>query len=82
MVTPIIVGLGAVTAALVGRHLVRNAGVVGKRRQTMGQGSSRGFKAKMAIARKGQLPFSVSNMYVHVFSFALSLLVNKLHTLC
>ena len=77
MVTPIIVGLGAVTAALVGRHLVRNAGVVGKRRQTMGQGSSRGFKAKMAIARKGQLPFSVLNMYVSTCLFFRTVFVSQ-----
>ena len=44
MVIPIIVGLGAVTAALVGRHLVRNGGCweEGDKQRVKG-----GFKAKM-----------------------------------
>ncbi|KAF8843773.1 hypothetical protein BDN67DRAFT_923607 [Paxillus ammoniavirescens] len=44
MSTPVIVGLGAVTAALVGRHLVRT-GVIGKR--AADQWAKGGFKAKM-----------------------------------
>ncbi|KAF9243390.1 hypothetical protein BU15DRAFT_72070 [Melanogaster broomeanus] len=44
MATPVIIGLGAVTAALVGRHLLRS-GVLGK---TAGDQWARGgFKAKM-----------------------------------
>ncbi|KAI6108127.1 hypothetical protein EDD16DRAFT_1546187 [Pisolithus croceorrhizus] len=44
MATPVIVGLGAITAALVGRHLVRS-GVIGKR--AADQWVKGGFKAKM-----------------------------------
>ena len=44
MATPVIVGLGAVTAALVGRHLVRS-GVIG--RGAADQWVKGGFKAKM-----------------------------------
>ncbi|KAL4064432.1 hypothetical protein V8B97DRAFT_2023417 [Scleroderma yunnanense] len=44
MATPVIVGLGAVTAALIGRHLVRS-GVIGKRAAE--QWVRGGFKAKM-----------------------------------
>ncbi|KIJ13463.1 hypothetical protein PAXINDRAFT_170525 [Paxillus involutus ATCC 200175] len=44
MSTPVLVGLGAVTAALVGRHLVRS-GVIGKR--AVDQWAKGGFKAKM-----------------------------------
>ncbi|KAI5980590.1 hypothetical protein EDD15DRAFT_2393110 [Pisolithus albus] len=44
MATPVIVGLGAITAALVGRQLVRS-GVIGKR--AADQWVKGGFKAKM-----------------------------------
>ncbi|KAI6006631.1 hypothetical protein F5J12DRAFT_831948 [Pisolithus orientalis] len=44
MATPVIVGLGAITAALVGRHLVRS-GVIGKR--AADEWVKGGFKAKM-----------------------------------
>ncbi|KAG9314969.1 hypothetical protein JVU11DRAFT_4078 [Chiua virens] len=44
MATPVIVGLGAVTAALVGRHLIRS-GVIGK--GGADQWVKGGFKAKM-----------------------------------
>ncbi|KAG6374409.1 hypothetical protein JVT61DRAFT_4446 [Boletus reticuloceps] len=44
MTTPVIVGLGAVTAALVGRHLIRN-GILGK--VAAEQWVKGGFKAKM-----------------------------------
>ena len=44
MATPVIVGLGAITAALVGRHLVRT-GVIGQRAAE--QWVKGGFKAKM-----------------------------------
>lgn len=44
MATPVIVGLGAVTAALVGRHLIRS-GVIG--RGAADQWVKGGFKAKM-----------------------------------
>ncbi|KAI6042883.1 hypothetical protein EDC04DRAFT_2655221 [Pisolithus marmoratus] len=44
MATPVIVGLGAITAALVGRHLVRS-GAIGKR--AADQWVKGGFKAKM-----------------------------------
>jgi DnaJ family protein C protein 19 len=44
MATPVIVGVGAITAALVGRHLVRN-GIIGKR--AADQWVKGGFKAKM-----------------------------------
>ncbi|KAL4071933.1 hypothetical protein V8B97DRAFT_2021937 [Scleroderma yunnanense] len=44
MATPVIVGLGAVSAALVGRHLVRS-GIIGKRAAE--QWVKGGFKAKM-----------------------------------
>ncbi|KAG8213319.1 hypothetical protein J3R82DRAFT_11800 [Butyriboletus roseoflavus] len=44
MTTPVIVGLGAVTAALVGRHLIRS-GVIGK--GAANQWARGGFKAKM-----------------------------------
>ncbi|KAH0833020.1 hypothetical protein J3R83DRAFT_12005 [Lanmaoa asiatica] len=44
MATPVIVGLGAVTAALVGRHLIRS-GVIGK--GAVDQWARGGFKAKM-----------------------------------
>ncbi|KAI6102426.1 hypothetical protein EDD17DRAFT_1466917 [Pisolithus thermaeus] len=44
MATPVIVGLSAITAALVGRHLVRS-GVIGKR--AADQWVKGGFKAKM-----------------------------------
>ncbi|KAG6332526.1 hypothetical protein ID866_6563 [Astraeus odoratus] len=44
MATPVIVGLSAVTAALVGRHLVRS-GAIGKR--AADQWVKGGFKAKM-----------------------------------
>lgn len=44
MATPVIVGLGAVTAALVGRHLIRS-GVLGK--GATDQWARGGFKAKM-----------------------------------
>lgn len=44
MATPVIVGLGAVTAALVGRHLIRS-GVIGK--GTVDQWARGGFRAKM-----------------------------------
>ena len=71
MATPVIVGLGTITTALVGRHLVRN-GIIGKR--VAEQWVNGGFKAKMdrteALAILG---------LKYVVSFALSLLVNKLH---
>jgi len=44
MSTPVILGIGAITAALVGRALVRN-GVIG--RATTEQWVKGGFKAKM-----------------------------------
>ena len=44
MTTPVIFGIGAITAALVGRALVRN-GVIG--RATTEQWVKGGFKAKM-----------------------------------
>ncbi|KAI9568830.1 hypothetical protein HD554DRAFT_2204840 [Boletus coccyginus] len=44
MATPVIVGLGAVTAALVGRHLIRS-GVIG--RGAADQWVKGGFRAKM-----------------------------------
>lgn len=44
MTTPVIVGLGAVTAALVGRHLIRS-GIIGK--GAADQWVKGGFKAKM-----------------------------------
>lgn len=44
MTTPVILGIGAITAALVGRTLVRN-GVIG--RATTEQWVKGGFKAKM-----------------------------------
>ncbi|KIJ67001.1 hypothetical protein HYDPIDRAFT_85165 [Hydnomerulius pinastri MD-312] len=44
MATPVMVGLGAVTAALVGRHLVRS-GIIGKR--SAEQWATGGFKAKI-----------------------------------
>ena len=44
MATPVIVGVGAITAALVGRHLLRS-GVIGKR--AADQWVKGGFKAKM-----------------------------------
>lgn len=44
MATPVIVGLGAITAALVGRHLVRT-GFIGQRAAE--QWVKGGFKAKM-----------------------------------
>lgn len=44
MATPVMVGLGAVTAALVGRHLIRS-GVIGK--GAVDQWVKGGFKAKM-----------------------------------
>ncbi|KAJ8596653.1 hypothetical protein M405DRAFT_725771 [Rhizopogon salebrosus TDB-379] len=44
MATPVIVGVGAITAALVGRHLMRS-GVIGKR--AADQWVKGGFKAKM-----------------------------------
>lgn len=44
MATPVIVGVGAITAALVGRHLIRS-GVIGKR--AADQWVKGGFKAKM-----------------------------------
>ena len=44
MATPVIVGLGAVTAALVGRHLIRS-GVIGK--GAADQWARGGFKSKM-----------------------------------
>ncbi|KAF8554477.1 hypothetical protein OG21DRAFT_1412524 [Imleria badia] len=44
MATPVIVGLGAVTAALVGRHLIRS-GVIGK--GAAEQWVKGGFRAKM-----------------------------------
>ncbi|KAG1739215.1 uncharacterized protein EDB91DRAFT_1223640 [Suillus paluster] len=44
MATPVIVGVGAITAALVGRHLVRS-GIIGKR--AADQWVKGGFKAKM-----------------------------------
>ena len=44
MATPVVVGLGAVTAALVGRHLIRS-GVIGK--GAADQWVKGGFKAKM-----------------------------------
>lgn len=44
MATPVIVGLGAVTAALVGRHLLRS-GIIGK--AAADQWVKGGFKAKM-----------------------------------
>ena len=67
MATPVIFGLGAVTAALVGRHLVRN-GVIGKRATE--QWVKGGFKAKMD--RKEAIDILGLK---YVFSFALSLLV-------
>ncbi|KAG2340868.1 hypothetical protein BDR05DRAFT_889142, partial [Suillus weaverae] len=42
--TPIIAGVGAITAALIGRYLVRS-GIIGK--QTADQWVKGGFKAKM-----------------------------------
>ncbi|THH07374.1 hypothetical protein EW145_g3422 [Phellinidium pouzarii] len=45
MATPILVGLGAIGAALAGRHLVRT-GVIGARRGAE-QWTKGGFKAKM-----------------------------------
>ncbi|KAG0706769.1 hypothetical protein DFH29DRAFT_117382 [Suillus ampliporus] len=44
MATPVIVGVGAITAALVGRHLMRS-GIIGKR--AADQWVKGGFKAKM-----------------------------------
>ncbi|KAH7884458.1 hypothetical protein F5I97DRAFT_1457687 [Phlebopus sp. FC_14] len=44
MSTPVLVGIGAVTAALVGRHLIRS-GVIG--RSAADQWVKGGFKAKM-----------------------------------
>ncbi|KAG2347793.1 hypothetical protein BDR05DRAFT_1056557 [Suillus weaverae] len=44
MATPVIVGVGAIAAALVGRHLVRD-GITGKR--AADQWVKGGFKAKM-----------------------------------
>ncbi|KAF9223782.1 hypothetical protein BS17DRAFT_705012 [Gyrodon lividus] len=44
MSTPVIVGLGAVTAALVGRHLIRS-GIIG--RNAADKWVKGGFKAKM-----------------------------------
>jgi len=44
MTTPVILGIGAITAALVGRTLVRN-GIIG--RVTVEQWVKGGFKAKM-----------------------------------
>ncbi|KAG1781680.1 hypothetical protein EV702DRAFT_1275824 [Suillus placidus] len=44
MAIPVIVGVGAIAAALVGRHLVRN-GIIGKR--AADQWVKGGFKAKM-----------------------------------
>lgn len=66
MATPVIVGVGAITAALVGRHLVRS-GVIGKR--AADQWVKGGFKAKMdrkeAIAILGlKFAFSVNSTQV------------------
>lgn len=44
MATPVFLGLGAITAALVGRHLIRS-GVIGRR--AADQWVKGGFKAKM-----------------------------------
>lgn len=68
MATPVIVGVGAITAALVGRHLVRN-GIIGKR--AADQWVKGGFKAKMdrkeAIAILG-LKFALFSTLYHLVS--------------
>jgi len=66
MATPVIFGIGAITAALVGRSLVRN-GIIG--RATAEQWVRGGFKAKMDRKEAIQI---LGLKYIHLFCSSVS----------